>query len=208
MHPPSAECRRLFDTDPTLRYAWAGDAQDETPEEEREENAGQFVVCRLLPRRKVALRNSWYCEWGDNEDAGPIFSKSGRAATDWPADMVPVIEVRIPREETSGVFSGSWLNRYRRLRAPKWVLQSQEYDKAREKGLKSEERIQTLVDEIAGDWRRVAGSHDQRTKLLTKEDAKATVTKQWERIEAKDKADSFENHYVKKHGLVKPKEAP
>ena len=205
MHPPSAECKRLFDTDPALRYAWAGDDQEETSEENREENAGQFVVCRLLPRRKVDVGNSWYCTWGENEDAGPIFSKKGRCGSDWPPDMVPVIEVRIPREETSGVFTGSWLDRYRRLRAPKWVLEMREYEAARAKGLKSEERIQTLVDEIAGEWRSVASKHDQRTKLFTKEDAKPT--KQWERIHAGDKTDSFEEHYVKKHGLRKPKQA-
>lgn len=206
MRPPKASCKRLYELDKDLRFGWEG--RERTHRDDL--NAGQFVLIRLMPRSKVkgGFGDSWYCIWGENDGAGPMFDRYGNVthSGDWTSDLVPVIEKRIPEAEKYLVLSGTWIEWFARTRAPKYVWDKLNWDVARAAGQAKEDKIQETVDLVAGDWLRKAKEHTERAPMLLKEEVRAQLDADdhWQKIHTKDDSATFKNWYVDKHGLKKP----
>ncbi len=209
MLPSSWICTALHRINPKLRLAWHGRERDEL----NDINAGDFALVQLFPAQRVGPLHDpviyselWSVSPRMNEhgqmemvkiDRGPIFNRRGGTALDYD----PLMEIPIYIINLGGlgfdkyrVLNGEFL-----LHLPRWGTSAKKRMKASMEAQYRQAKSQ--VKDMAGEasdflWRE-ANKTGATTPTVTWDDARADVTKMYEKQEHR----KLESYYSLKDKL-------
>lgn len=159
------ECRRLAQLEPDLRYAWM----------EGGDLPGHFALIRLEPESIVGTPDkprTYKTFLSECVDYVAIFDPSGRISRSSIVDgKMPMVELRISKNDPSFVINGHWHDFNNRWRKPSWAVDLESYENLKAEGQAIEDKCNDASGEQSEKmWSRYRKEDQGLDATLTKQE--------------------------------------